>query len=205
MNGSETHLNNLTISNVENLQNLIWRDILPPKFFPMLKKLVIYKCNLANFSWVLHLPCLFYLKIQDCAVVGTLFYVEEEREIQPVWEVPMFPSLKYLYLSDLPYLVSITNFALDVPRLSLLSVSGCPNLRRNWHISTVHGGKAKSGMHHLTIKPLFWLVSFMFFFYSLTQEVISSSNILHINKDLFIFISNLFPCTVGSWMLKLLI
>lgn len=127
MNGNETHLSNLRICDVKNLQDIIWRDISPPKFFPMLKTLVIYNCNLANFAWVLHLPCLFYLNIRDCEMVQTLFYFEE-REIQPVLEGPMFPALQYLYLSYLPNLASISNFALDFPRLSRLALHECPML-----------------------------------------------------------------------------
>ncbi|XP_039118467.1 disease resistance protein RPS2-like [Dioscorea cayenensis subsp. rotundata] len=77
MKGRETHLNKLKISNVEKLQNIIWRDLPPPEFFHVLKWLSLSRCNLDNLAWVLHLPCLSYLKIIDCAEIETLFYIEE--------------------------------------------------------------------------------------------------------------------------------
>ncbi|KAH7665908.1 P-loop containing nucleoside triphosphate hydrolase protein [Dioscorea alata] len=132
MNGRETHLNNLTILNVEKLWNIIWTDLSPPKIFHVLKKLFIYECNLDNLAWVMHLPCLSYLFIADCAKIETLFYIEE-REIQQqeVSEhLSTFPALKHLFITELPKLVSISNFALDFPRLSWLRVFQCLNLKK---------------------------------------------------------------------------
>ncbi|KAH7666259.1 P-loop containing nucleoside triphosphate hydrolase protein [Dioscorea alata] len=133
MNGRKTHLNKLTIFNVEKLQNIIWKDLSPPEFFHVLKELSISKCNLDNLAWVLHLPCLSELRITDCAKIETLFYIEEEREIQQQ-EVsehrPTFPALTNLYITNLPKLVSISNFALDFPRPALLRVRQCLNLKK---------------------------------------------------------------------------
>ncbi|KAH7676872.1 P-loop containing nucleoside triphosphate hydrolase protein [Dioscorea alata] len=131
MNGRETHLNNLIINDVKQLQNIIWIDISPPNFFHMLKTISITKCKLTNFAWVLHLPCLVYLLIKHCAEIEMLFYVEE-GEIQQVSERPTFPCLEVLELSMLPKLVSISNFALDFPRLSRLSVIQCRSLKKLW-------------------------------------------------------------------------
>ncbi|KAH7666045.1 disease resistance protein RPS2 protein, partial [Dioscorea alata] len=132
MNGRETHLNELTIYDVEKLQNIIWKDLSPPKFFHVLKRVIILKCNLDNLAWVLHLPCLSCLSIRDCAKIETLFYIEE-REIQQQ-EVsehhPTFPALQSLYIINLPKLVSISNFALDFPRLSWLEVRQCLDLKK---------------------------------------------------------------------------
>ncbi|KAH7666035.1 P-loop containing nucleoside triphosphate hydrolase protein [Dioscorea alata] len=129
MNGRETHLNELEISHVEKLQNISWRDLSPPEFFHVLKRLSISGCNLDNLAWVLHLPCLSFLNIKDCAEIETLFYIEEIREIQQ--EVsehrPIFPALKSLVITNLPKLVSISNFALDFPRLK---VRQCLNLKK---------------------------------------------------------------------------
>ncbi|KAH7667071.1 P-loop containing nucleoside triphosphate hydrolase protein [Dioscorea alata] len=125
MNGNETHLSDLRICKVENLRKLIWRDISPPNFFPMLKKLFIYKCKLENFAWVLHLPCLLSLVIKDCAEIETLFYVEEREIQQEVSERSTFPALQSFSLIKLPKLVSISNFALDFSQLSRLSVEEC--------------------------------------------------------------------------------
>ncbi|KAH7672187.1 P-loop containing nucleoside triphosphate hydrolase protein [Dioscorea alata] len=129
MNGIETHLNDLIIYDVKKLQNIIWTDLSPPEFFHMLKRLFIHRCNSASFSWVLHLPCLSELNIEDCAEIETLFYVEE-REIQEVSERPMFPALQSLVLTNLPKLVSISNVALDFTQLSWLSVHECLNLKK---------------------------------------------------------------------------
>ncbi|KAH7665986.1 P-loop containing nucleoside triphosphate hydrolase protein [Dioscorea alata] len=133
MNGRETHLNELEISNVEKLQNIIWTDLSPPEFFHVLKKLIIRGCTLDNLAWVLHLPCLSQLWIIDCAEIETLFYIEEEREIQQQ-EVsehrPTFTALIDLYIANLPKLVSISNFALDFPRFSFLTVRQCPNVKK---------------------------------------------------------------------------
>ncbi|XP_039120315.1 probable disease resistance protein At1g61300 isoform X2 [Dioscorea cayenensis subsp. rotundata] len=129
MNGIETHLNDLIICDVKKLLNIIWTDLSPPEFFHMLKRLCIFRCNLTSFSWVLHLPCLFELNIEDCAEIEMLFY-PEEREIQPVSECLMFPALQSLFLIKLPKLGSISNFALDFPRLSQLTVRQCLNLKK---------------------------------------------------------------------------
>ncbi|XP_039120390.1 disease resistance protein RPS2-like [Dioscorea cayenensis subsp. rotundata] len=133
MNGSRSHLNDLKIRNVKKLQNIIWRDLSPPDFFHVLKVLYIWECNLDNLAWLLHLPCLSFLHIRDCANIETLFYIEEEREIQQQ-EVsehcPTFPALKFLLIKKLPKLVSISNFALDFPQLSRLLVYECLNLKK---------------------------------------------------------------------------
>ncbi|XP_039137197.1 putative disease resistance protein At4g10780 [Dioscorea cayenensis subsp. rotundata] len=138
MNGSATHLNDLIIYDVQNLQNIIWPDLLPPQFFHMLKTLEISKCNLASFAWALRLPCLFILNIEDCGETETLFYVEE-GEIQQISEWPMFPALQSLFLRKLPKLVSISNFALDFPQLSWLSVRQCPKLKKLPFKSGING------------------------------------------------------------------
>ncbi|XP_039120311.1 disease resistance protein UNI-like [Dioscorea cayenensis subsp. rotundata] len=133
MNGRKTHLNDLTIRNVEKLHNIIWTDLSPPEYFHVLEKLYISECNLDNLAWVLHLPCLSLLEIKNCAEIETLFYYEEEREIQQQ-EVskhrPTFPALLFLTIKKLPKLVSISNFALDFPKLLSLTVSRCPNLKK---------------------------------------------------------------------------
>ncbi|KAH7666264.1 P-loop containing nucleoside triphosphate hydrolase protein [Dioscorea alata] len=132
MNGRETHLKDLEISNVEKLQNIIWKDSSPPEFFHVLKCLTISGSNLDNLSWVLHLPCLYHLDISDCAKIETLFYVEE-REIQQQ-EVskhrPTFPALIFLFIAKLPKLVSISNFAWDFPQSPSLRVRQCLNLKK---------------------------------------------------------------------------
>ncbi|KAH7665877.1 P-loop containing nucleoside triphosphate hydrolase protein, partial [Dioscorea alata] len=132
MNGRKTHLRCLEIFNVEKLKNIIWTDLSPPEYFHVLKQLYISNCNLDNLAWVLHLPCLSYLYIEDCAGIETLFYINE-REIQQQ-EVsehrPTFPALQSLVISDLPKLVSISNFALYFPRLSYFSVCECLNLKK---------------------------------------------------------------------------
>ncbi|KAH7666032.1 P-loop containing nucleoside triphosphate hydrolase protein [Dioscorea alata] len=131
MNGSRSHLNELDISNVEKLQNIIWTDLSPPEFFHVLKDLFISGCNLDNLAWVLHLPCLSFLHIEDCAKIETLFNIEA-REIQQQ-EVSehclIFPTLEFLFITGLRKLVSISNFAWDFPRLASLTVLGCPNLK----------------------------------------------------------------------------
>ncbi|XP_039120388.1 putative disease resistance protein At4g10780 [Dioscorea cayenensis subsp. rotundata] len=133
MDGSRSHLNYLSILNVKKLQNIFWKDLSPREFFHVLKMLLISRCNLDNLAWVLHLPCLSWLEIKDCAEIETLFYIEEEREIQQQ-EVsehrPTFPALKFLIIKKLPKLVSISNFALDFPQLSLLHVGECLNLKK---------------------------------------------------------------------------
>ncbi|XP_039116687.1 uncharacterized protein LOC120252573 [Dioscorea cayenensis subsp. rotundata] len=131
MNGRETHLNNLTIYDVKQLQNISWENVLPQEFFRMLKRLFIYKCKLASVDWVLHLPCLIHLHIQSCTEIETLFNVEEEREIQQVSKLPVFPHLECLELAKLPKLMRISNFTLDFPRLSHLSVTECLNLQKD--------------------------------------------------------------------------
>ncbi|KAH7665925.1 P-loop containing nucleoside triphosphate hydrolase protein [Dioscorea alata] len=132
MNGRETHLNKLEISNVEKLQNIIWKDLPPPEFFHVLKWLTISGCNLDNLAWVLHLPCLSYLDVENCAKIETLFYIKE-REIQQrevLEHRPTFPALKFLYITQLPKLVSISNFALDFPRLTFMTVHQCLNMKK---------------------------------------------------------------------------
>ncbi|KAH7665916.1 P-loop containing nucleoside triphosphate hydrolase protein [Dioscorea alata] len=129
MNGSQTHLNYLTITDNEKLQKISWTDISPTEHFHALKVLFISECNLASFAWVLHLPSLALLNIQHCAEVEELFHVEE-REIHQVSERPMFPALQYLFLVYLPNLVSISNFAVEFPQLSYLSVHVCLNLKK---------------------------------------------------------------------------
>ncbi|KAH7665902.1 P-loop containing nucleoside triphosphate hydrolase protein [Dioscorea alata] len=132
MKGGKTHLNSLLILNVEKLQNIIWKDLSPPEYFHMLKLLAIEGCNLDNLSWVLHLPCLSFLRIEACAKIETLFYIEEEREIQEEASKlrPTFPALKSLDITNLPKLVSISNFALDFPRCTNLEVVRCPILKK---------------------------------------------------------------------------
>ncbi|XP_039118775.1 probable disease resistance protein At1g61300 isoform X2 [Dioscorea cayenensis subsp. rotundata] len=130
MNGSETRLNNLIVYDVKKLQNIIWTDLSPPKIFHMLTSLYICECNLVSFAWVLHLPCLFYLNIEDCPETETLFYIEE-REIQQVLERPnTFPALHSLFLFNLPKLMSMSNAALDFPQLSWFSIHECLHLKK---------------------------------------------------------------------------
>ncbi|XP_039137079.1 probable disease resistance protein At1g61300 [Dioscorea cayenensis subsp. rotundata] len=130
MNGRETHLNCLTILDVEKLQNIIWKDLSPPEFFHVLDYLFISRSNLDNLTWVLHLPRLSELYIEDCAEIETLFYIKEEREIQQqevLKHRPTFPALETVIITKLPKLVSISNFALHFPRLE---VRQCPNLKK---------------------------------------------------------------------------
>ncbi|XP_039116715.1 probable disease resistance protein At4g14610 [Dioscorea cayenensis subsp. rotundata] len=131
MNGSGSHLKHLIISDVKKLANIIWKDLSPPECFQVLKWLSIIGCNLDNLAWVLHLPCLSYLHIEDCAEIEMLFYIEEEREIQQQ-EVsehrPAFPALEFLFITKLPKLVSISNFELGFPRLSWFHVCDCAEI-----------------------------------------------------------------------------
>ncbi|XP_039137112.1 probable disease resistance protein At1g61300 [Dioscorea cayenensis subsp. rotundata] len=137
MNGRKTHLNKLEIFNVEKLQNIIWTDLSPPEFFHVLKSLYVSGCNLDNLAWLLHLPCLSSLHIQDCAEIETLFYIKEEREIQQQ-EVSehhqTFPALEYLYLKNLPKFVSVSNFELDFPLLLYLDVHDCLEIETLFYI-----------------------------------------------------------------------
>ncbi|XP_039118469.1 disease resistance protein RPS2-like [Dioscorea cayenensis subsp. rotundata] len=132
MNGSGSHLKYLSISDVKKLANIIWKNLSPPECFHVLKWLYIIGCNLDNLAWVLHLPCLYYLHIEDCAEIEMLFYMEEEREIQQQ-EVsehrPTFPALEFLKITNLPKLVSISNFALDFPQLSSLALCDCAEIK----------------------------------------------------------------------------
>ncbi|KAH7666056.1 P-loop containing nucleoside triphosphate hydrolase protein [Dioscorea alata] len=135
MNGSGSHLTELTILEARKLHNIIWTDLSPPEFLHVLKSLSVVGCNLDNLSWVLHLPCLSKLMISDCVEMKTLFYIEE-REIQQqeVSEHPTFPALRSLRLSRLPELVSISNFALDFPQLTNLSVQNCAKIETLFHV-----------------------------------------------------------------------
>ncbi|KAH7665910.1 L domain-like protein [Dioscorea alata] len=132
MNGRETHLNNLTIYDVKQLQKISWESSQSPAgFFHVLKSLEISGCNLDNLAWVLHLPCLRILKIIDCAKIETLYYIEEREIQQEVSEHhPTFPALEDVLITNLPKLVSISNFALDFPRLSRFEVHQCLNLKK---------------------------------------------------------------------------
>ncbi|XP_039118704.1 disease resistance protein RPS2-like [Dioscorea cayenensis subsp. rotundata] len=131
MNGNGCHLNELKIWHVKKLQNVIWTNLSPQEFFHVLRKLYIVGCNLDNLAWILHLPCLSYLYIRYCEEIEALVYMEEEREIQQQ-EVsehrPTFPALEFLKITNLPKLVSISNFELDFPRLSCLIVEDCAEI-----------------------------------------------------------------------------
>ncbi|KAH7666054.1 P-loop containing nucleoside triphosphate hydrolase protein [Dioscorea alata] len=196
MDGSGSHLKYLNISNVEKLQNIIWKGLLPPEFFYVLKILLISGCNLDNLAWVLHLPCLHYLNISNCAEIETLFYIEEDREIQQqgVSEYrPTFPALKNVFITNLPKLMSISNFALDFPPKLSLSVHQCLNLKKLPFKSGINNNKKETFIYGARE----WWESLEWDDATIPSHLEPIFLVIKFHAFLFI-ISNFFTCTVDS-------
>ncbi|KAM0944100.1 putative P-loop containing nucleoside triphosphate hydrolase, leucine-rich repeat domain superfamily [Dioscorea sansibarensis] len=131
LDGSESHLKKLHLWGLNNLNKFKFNDVEPKNYFQKLRKLYIAKCkSLKNLPWVLHLPVLITLKIEQCDILEELVDGEGE-EIQEVSkDHPTFPMLEILSVGSLPNLLSISNYSLIFPCLSNLIVEGCPKLSR---------------------------------------------------------------------------
>ncbi|PKA53834.1 Disease resistance protein RPS2 [Apostasia shenzhenica] len=116
-----TKMRVLTLAVLSNLAEIV----VPPAFrtdsyLKSLRELNIEGCpKLRNLSWIQLLERLEKLKVSDCQFMEEL--VEEEKK-----EVA-FKELKFIFLSELPWLENIS-YETEFPSLESISVQDCPNL-----------------------------------------------------------------------------
>ncbi|XP_039137280.1 disease resistance protein RPS2-like [Dioscorea cayenensis subsp. rotundata] len=129
--GNESNFKKLHLWDLKNLNWIKFNGVEPRSYFQKLRKLYIAKCkSLKNLPWVLHLPTLVTLKIEQCEILEE-FVCGKEEEIQQASECySTFPMLEILSIGFLPSLLSISNDPLIFPCLSNLIVEGCPKLSR---------------------------------------------------------------------------
>ncbi|KAH7665941.1 L domain-like protein [Dioscorea alata] len=129
--GSGVSLKHINLSGLAKLKQIIWpAETLPIECFPRLASLHISYCNsLRSLSWVLHLPCLRTLTIQECSAMEELIDPVDQMQ-QASSGLSTFPSLQSLSLSLMAKLVSFRTCPLDFPVLSELWLEDCPKLKK---------------------------------------------------------------------------
>ncbi|XP_039137314.1 putative disease resistance protein At4g10780 [Dioscorea cayenensis subsp. rotundata] len=128
INGSGASLKHIKLDSLSKLKQITWPKTVPSECFQRLTSVSICGCDsLRSLSWVLHLPCLRKLKIQYLAMEELIDPADMQQASSGL---TTFPSLQYLRILDMPYLVSLSRCPLDFPALSVLSMFRCPNLKK---------------------------------------------------------------------------
>ncbi|XP_072969266.1 probable disease resistance protein At5g63020 [Typha angustifolia] len=125
-------LEKLRIEELHCLEEIIWKGVVPMELFQALRDLTIFSCHrLKNISWVLHLPCLMTLVVNDCSSMRELIAdtVEKEKE-KEITSIPTFPYLREIKIENLPEMVSICHSAFALPELHNIIVFRCPKLKK---------------------------------------------------------------------------
>ncbi|KAH7665891.1 P-loop containing nucleoside triphosphate hydrolase protein [Dioscorea alata] len=144
INGSVVHLRRISLDCLWNLKQITWpAEKLPSECFPRLTSLDIDTCNfLRSLSWVLHLPCLRRLGVEECSAMEEL--IDHAYQMQQASSgLPTFPSLQVLRIVSMENLVSLSTDPLDFPVLSKLTLFGCPKLKKLPFKSSIVNNKFK--------------------------------------------------------------
>lgn len=137
----------LQLLELRRMKEISWKGVTAEDLLPSLRELTIYKCDeLKNVSWVLKLPSLEYLQLQECAEMEVV--IGDEADVIKIPE-QAFPKLKGIILDELPSLSKICNRSLCFPALEFLQVSGCLKLVklpfrpeiRNGNLKKIQGEK----------------------------------------------------------------
>ncbi|XP_072969263.1 probable disease resistance protein At1g61300 [Typha angustifolia] len=125
-------LENLDIYKMHCLEEILWKGVLPNKLFTALRFLNVVDCDmLKSVSWILHLPCLMTLVVNNCSSMRELIaYTVEKEQEKEITSTTTFPHLRNIILSRLPEMVSICHSAFALPELHNISVIECPKLKK---------------------------------------------------------------------------
>ncbi|XP_039116606.1 probable disease resistance protein At1g61300 [Dioscorea cayenensis subsp. rotundata] len=131
INGSGVSLKRLQLNGLAKLKQITWPvEAFRRGCFPKLTNVYIFKCtSLRSLSWVLHLPCLSTLLVQDCSAMKELIDPADQMQ-QASSGLPTFPNLRRLFLYRMPNLVSLSTCSLDFPVLFVLNLESCPKLKK---------------------------------------------------------------------------
>ncbi|XP_072969264.1 probable disease resistance protein At5g47260 [Typha angustifolia] len=92
-------LETFKIEGLHCLEEIIWKGVVPEELFQALRELTVGGCdNLKSITWVLHLPCLTSLLVQDCSSMTELIAdtVEKEEE-KEITSTPTFCCLRKIF------------------------------------------------------------------------------------------------------------
>ncbi|XP_039130149.1 probable disease resistance protein At5g63020 [Dioscorea cayenensis subsp. rotundata] len=126
-----SHLNELYLDDLPHLKNVIWKDLETQFFLPGLVYLFIINCNsLTSLCWTAHLPRLKQLTISQCDKLESIIKTGDDATKVIEEEGNLFKSLNLLYLTDNPNLECICEGELSLPSIELITFEGCDKLRK---------------------------------------------------------------------------
>jgi disease resistance protein RPS2 len=124
-------LDELRLKNLQNLESIVWKGVVPHLFLPLLRTLQIEGCHsIRTITWIKQLPCLEEVYLVDCgSVLEVVSTVDDEGTLSSA-ATASFPRLKVLGLSVLGNLHNICDDKLAFPCLQRLVVYGCCMLEK---------------------------------------------------------------------------
>ncbi|KAF7068777.1 hypothetical protein CFC21_074509 [Triticum aestivum] len=124
-------LNQLQLSEFDNLREITWMETCPASLFPKLTCLFVdYWQELKHLSWAMYLPCLEQLHIFNCNVMQQPFVMHhDDNKFGEQDSSNTFPRLKYLTFSCCSSLVSIGDPDVTFPSLERLEFEHCAELK----------------------------------------------------------------------------
>ncbi|KAH7674492.1 P-loop containing nucleoside triphosphate hydrolase protein [Dioscorea alata] len=146
-----SHLNALTLDELPQLKNVIWKDLETHFFLPGLVLLSIYDCHsLTSLCWTAHLPRLKRLSIWKCDKLKSIIKTGDDATKVIEEEGNLFKSLKLLDLTDNPNLECIYKGELSLPSIENIMLDRCYKLRElplgMGSAKNLNGIYVKSGM-----------------------------------------------------------
>ena len=121
-------LDDFVLADLQQLESIIWKGVVPHVFLPTLRFLVITGCHsIKTLTWIKELPCLKEVYLIDCSSMLELV-ADDEVEGNMSTGAASFPHLKLLGLSQLGDLQSICGGTHSFPCLQRLLVYKCPTL-----------------------------------------------------------------------------
>ncbi|XP_073000154.1 disease resistance protein RPS2-like [Typha latifolia] len=141
--GQTAHLDleELRFSTMKDLKTIVWKGVSPKEVFPKLRSLEFHQCNkIENVSWIVHLPRLQELLIDECFNMTNVICSREDKhgensvaEIQEEGggaSIPTFPCLQIMRWIDLPQLDAICDPGVTFPSLRYLGIHDCDKLKK---------------------------------------------------------------------------
>ncbi|KAF7075789.1 hypothetical protein CFC21_080537 [Triticum aestivum] len=124
-------LNQLQLSEFDNLREITWMETCPASLFPKLTCLFVeYWQELEHLSWAMYLPCLEQLNIFNCNAMQQPFVMHHgDNKFGEQDSSKTFPCLKYLRFSWCSSLVSIGDPDVTFPFLERLEFEHCAELK----------------------------------------------------------------------------
>jgi disease resistance protein RPS2 len=121
-------LDDLVFADLQKMESIIWKGVVPHVCLPTLRFLVIVGCHsIKTLTWIKELPCLKEVYLINCNSMLELV-ADDEAEGNMSTVAASFPGLKLLGLSQLGDLHNICGGTISFPCLQRLLVYKCPVL-----------------------------------------------------------------------------